>query len=109
MAAEKAVGDIQAKLDEAIQAAAKAEQEKATAIEAAAAAAAKLEEVQKASKLTNPDMMAIQTLAEQMLITWNAIQGHRMKAIADNPDNAAPLHGFLSKMLESMAAGIGEK
>lgn len=108
-AAQKAADELSDQLDEARRAAAKAEQEKAAAIEAAEAAAAQLEEVQKASKLTNPDMMAIQTLAQQVMTTWNTIQGHRMKAIAANPDNAAPIHGFLSKILETMADGIGEK
>lgn len=108
-AAQKAADELSAQLDEARQAAAKAEQEKAAAVEAAATAAAQLEEVQKASKLTNPDMMAIQTLTESMMTTWNAIQGHRLKAVAANPDNAAPLNGFLNTVLDNMRAGIGEQ
>lgn len=108
-AAQKAAEELSAQLDEARKAAAKAEQEKAAAIETAAAAAAKLEEVQKASKLTNPDMMAIQTLAQNILSTWNTIQDHRMKAVAANPDNAAPLRGFLGQMLDTMRAGLDQE
>lgn len=108
-AAKKAADDFKAQLDAARQAAEKAEREKAAAVEAARVAAGKLEEVQKASKLADPNMMAIQTLVESMMATWNTIQGHRMKAVAANPNNAAPLHGFLSQVVENLRAGLGEQ
>lgn len=108
-AAKKAADDFKAQLDAARQAAEKAEREKTAAVEAARVAAGKLEEVQKASKLADPNMMAIQTLVENIMTTWNTIQGHRMKAVAANPNNAAPLHGFLSQVVENLRAGLGEQ
>lgn len=108
-AAEKAAAELQKQIDAARQAAAKADQEKAAAVEAARVAAAKLEEMQKASKLADPNMMAIQTLVESMMSTWNTIQGHRMKAAAANPDADKPLRAFLTKALATMQAGLDQQ
>ena len=108
-AAEKAAAEFKEQLEAAQAIADKATREKIAAEEAARAADAELEEIQKAAKVNNPDMMAIQTLMESMMVTWNTIQGHRMKAIAAKPEVDQPLRAFLTKALATMQAGLDQQ
>lgn len=108
-AAQKATAALRAKLETAQKALANAEQEKQASDEAAQTARAQLEEVRRESKLANPDMMAIQTLAQNILTTWNTIQGHRMKATAANPDNAKGIDAFLNQLLDNMRSSLGQQ
>lgn len=65
-------------------------------------------------RLTIPDvkidekttLTAVQLLGQQMLSTWNTMQGHRKKAVAKNPDNAAPLEAFLRQLVKTMEGSI---
>jgi len=65
-----------------------------------------LEAAQKAQKISDPDLTAVQLLGQQMLSTWNTMQGHRKKAVAKNPDNAAPLEAFLRQLVKTMEGSI---
>lgn len=108
-AAQAAAEEFRAKLEAAQLAAEKATMEKTAAEDAARAAAGELENLRKAAKVSNPDMMAIQTLVESMMTTWNTIQGHRMKAIAVNPEADKPLRAFLTQALATMQAGLDQQ
>lgn len=66
----------------------------------------KLETAQKAQKIADPDLTAVQLLGQQILNTWNTMQGHRKKAEAKNPDNAAPLAAFLRQLIKTMEGSI---
>lgn len=70
------------------------------------AAEKKLEEIQKAAKIANPDIMSINALGNQIISTWNTIKGHRMKAVAADPANAAPINNFLTALIQSMQGEI---
>lgn len=105
-AARQATADAQKKLD-----AAKAELDKAGKAREAAEAAArdalvKLEAAQKSEKLSNPDVMSVNVLGKQLLTIWNTIQGHRMKAVAADPNNAGPIDSFLGKVLDTMRGSL---
>lgn len=101
-AAEKTAADIQKQLAAAEEKA----KEETKAREAAEAAAREAQEkllaVQKSEKLSNPDVMSVNVLGQQMLSLWNSIKGHRMKAVAADPNNARPIDAFLGKVLDTM-------
>lgn len=106
-AAGKAAAEAQKQLS-----AAKEELQAAiTAREAAEAVARdaqdKLAAAQKSEKLSNPDVMSINVLGQQLLSLWNTIQGHRKKAVAADPANAKPIDGFLQKVLDTMRDSCG--
>lgn len=67
---------------------------------------AKLESAKKSSKLSDQDMASINALGQQVLTTWNAIQGHRLKAVAANPKNQASVDKFLRKILDIMERAL---
>lgn len=67
----------------------------------------KLAAAQKSEKLSNPDVMSVNVLGQQLLSLWNTIQGHRKKAIAADPANAKPIDGFLQKVLDTMRDSCG--
>ena len=67
----------------------------------------KLAAAQKSEKLSNPDVMSINVLGQQLLSLWNTIQGHRKKAVAADPANAKPIDGFLQKVLDTMRDSCG--
>lgn len=101
-AAKKAAAGIQKKLDAAEKAARDAAAEKASAEAAAKEAQDKLAVAQKSGKLSNPDVMSVNVLGQQLLTTWNTIRGHRKKAVAADPNNAGPIDAFLGKVLDTM-------
>lgn len=105
-AAGKATAEAQKKLAAAEEKALAAEKAKMDAECAAEEARIKLAAAEKSEKLANPDVMAINLLGQQMLNIWNSIQGHRMKAVAADPDNGKPIDGFLGKLLDSMRESI---
>lgn len=67
----------------------------------------KLVAAQKSEKLSNPDVMSINVLGQQLLSLWNTIQGHKKKAVAADPANAKPIDGFLQKVLDTMRDSCG--
>ena len=106
-AAGKAAAEAQKQL-----AAAKEELQAAISAREAAESAArdvqdKLVAAQKSEKLSNPDVMSINVLGQQLLSIWNTIQGHRKKAVAADPANAKPIDGFLQKVLDTMRDSCG--
>lgn len=101
-AAERAAADIQKKLSEA---AAALEKEAAKRQEAEE----KLAAAQKQDRMKDPNLMAVQTLGQQMLAMANSINGHRMKAVMQDEANAGPLNKFLSYLLEELRQSFGIK
>lgn len=99
-AAKQATGDIQKQLDAANAALAKAEAQTQEAEEKLAAA-------QKQTKMSDPNMMAVQTLGTQMLAIANSINGHRLKAIMQDEDNAKPINKYLTYILEELRTAFG--
>ena len=65
-----------------------------------------LEAVRKTAKLANPDIMSINALGNQIVNIWNTIKGHRMKAVAADPANAAPINNFLSALIQAMQGDL---
>lgn len=105
-AAQRATADIQKQLASAQQQAADAAKAREAAETAARDAEAKLVAAQKASKLAHPDVMAVNVLAQKMLKDWDVILAHRASAVADDPNNTAPIDAFLNKMLDTMCGSI---
>ncbi len=105
-AAKKAAADLQKKVEAAEDAARKAQQERQKAEESARSAREQLEAAQKNAKLSDPDLMAVQVLGQQILTQWNVLLGHRKKVIARGAANADPIDAFLRKMLDTMAMGV---
>lgn len=101
-AAKKAADDIQKQLDAANAALARAEAQKKEAEE-------KLVAAQKQNKMSDPNMMAVQTLGTQMLALANSINGHRMKAVMQDEANAKPIGKYLSYLLEELRTAFGIK
>lgn len=101
-AAEKATEEIQKQLAEAEEKAKKETQARVTAEAAAREAQEKLVAAQRATKLSDPDMMSVNLLGQQMLSIWNSIKGYRMKAVAADSANAGPIDAFLKKVLDTM-------
>lgn len=106
-AAKKAAADLQKKVEAAEAAARKAQQERQAAEESARSAREQLEAAQKNAKLSDPDLMAVQVLGQQILTQWNVVLGHRKKAISKDATNADPIDAFLRKMLDTMVEGLG--
>ena len=107
-AAKETEKKLQKQLEAAETAATKAKAEKEEAEARAREAVEKLETAKKAQKIADPDLTAVQLLGQQMLSTWNTMQGHRKKAVAKNPDNAAPLEAFLRQLVKTMERSIDE-
>lgn len=105
-AAKEAEKKLQKQLEAAETAATKAKAEKEEAEARAREAVEKLETAKKAQKIADPDLTAVQLLGQQILNTWNTMQGHRKKAEAKNPDNAAPLAAFLRQLIKTMEGSI---
>lgn len=106
-AAKKAEADLQKKLEAAEAEVRKAQQERQAAEESAKSTREQLEAAQKNAKLSDPDLMAVQVLGQQILTQWNVILGHRKKVIAKDAANADPIDAFLRKMLDTMVEGLG--
>ena len=77
--------------------AAKAEAE--AAAKARAAAEGKLADAEKQAKLSDPEIIAYQTLAEQLMQSYNVLNGYRLKVVANNPDAGERLKKFQTAML----------
>ena len=77
--------------------AAKAEAQ--AAAKARAAAEGKLADAEKQAKLSDPDIIAYQTLAEQLMQNYNVLNGYRLKVAANNPDAGERLKKFQTAMI----------
>ncbi len=66
----------------------------------------KLAETQKAARIADPDLMAVQVLGQQVQSLWNTMLGHKKKAVTAKPENEGPLTAFLQKLLETMHQGL---
>ena len=100
--AEKAESDLQKKLAEA---AAALDREAAKR----KAAEEQVEEARKRQKMADPNMMAVQTLGSQLLTIANAINGHRMKAVLQDQNNAKPLNSYLTHIINELRTSFGIK
>lgn len=98
-AADKAKKDTD-KLRKELEAA-KAEAE--AAAKARAAAEGKLADAEKQAKLSDPDIIAYQTLAEQLMQSYNVLNGYRLKVTANNPDAGERLKKFQTAMVGQWA------
>lgn len=101
-AAQQATTDIQKQLNAANAALANAEAK-------AKEAEARLEEAQKNQKMNDQDLMAVQTLGQQMLTMANSINGHRLKAVMKDENNAKAINGFLTYILNELRVSFGIK
>jgi len=101
-AAEKAEADLQKKLAEA---AAALEKEAAKRQEAEE----KLAAAQKQDRMKDPNLMAVQTLGQQLLGTANSINGHRLKAVMQDETNAKPINAFLIHLINEIRQSFGIK
>lgn len=102
-AAEEATAEIRKKLAQAETALQEAERSRTDAEARAKDAQEKLAAAKNSAKIANPDLMSINVLGKQILSIWNTIQGHKKKAVADDPANAAAIDAFLKKVLDTMA------
>lgn len=105
-AAQRATADVKKQLTAAQQQVEAANSAKVAAETAAKDAEARLVAAQKASKLANPDVMAINVLGQKLIKDWETIVAHRKNAIQADPDNAAPIDAFLSRILDIMRGSI---
>lgn len=100
--AKDATAKIQKQLD-AANAALKTAEEKAQEAEE------KLATAQKKQKMSNQDLMAVQTLGKQMLAIANTINGHRIKAVMQDESMGRPINGFLEQLIEELRTAFGVK
>ncbi len=100
----KAAGEVQAQIEKKL---AQAKEQLSKAEADRKDAQAKLEAAQKAARISDPDIQAVQVLGQQILAQWNTTLGHKQKAVLTNPENAVPLDAFLKKLLETMQNGMG--
>lgn len=107
-AAEKVTADIQKHLAAAEEKAMEETKAREAAEAAAREAQDKLVAAQKSTKLSNPDVMSVNVLGQQVLSIWNTIKGHRMKAVAADPNNAGPIDAFLGKLLDTMRDSLAK-
>ena len=108
-AAEEATEEIRKKLSIAENALMESERARLEADAKAKDARDKLAAAQNSAKIQNPNLMAINVLGKQTIITaWNTIQGHRMKAVEADPANAAAIDAFLKKVLDAMSASVAD-
>lgn len=105
--AKKAKQEAEARAEEAEASLEEAQKERKAAEESARSAREQLEAAQKNAKLSDPDLMAVQVLGQQILTQWNVILGHRKKVIAKDAANSDPIDAFLRKMLDTMVEGLG--
>lgn len=89
--AEKEVKKLQDKLDKALAASQKANEEKERAILEAQDAKQRMEAAQKETKLSNPDAAVFRSLFEQVQQTFNRMNGVRLKIAQSDPDMAENL------------------
>ena len=101
-AAEEATAEIRKRLVLAENALQEAERSRMDAEAKAKDAQEKLAAAKNSAKIANPDLMSINVLGKQILSVWNTIQGHKKKAVAEDPANAAAIDAFLKKVLDTM-------
>lgn len=94
-AAKKAAVEIEQKLAEAT-----AKADAATA--QAKAAEAKLAEIQKQTKMDDPDIAKFQAAAEAFQQSFNTLNGYRLKVAARNPDAGERLMKFQTALLSQL-------
>lgn len=99
-AAEEATAEIRKKLATAETALQAAERARTDAEAREKDAREKLAAAQGSAKIQNPNLMAINVLGKQTIVTaWNTIQGHRLKAVEADPENDELVENFLVKLL----------
>lgn len=91
-AAKNAAEEIQKKLE-------KAQKAERAAKEQAKAAEEKLNQLEKQAKMADPDIIAYQTLAQQLMKDYNVLDGYRLKVAGNNPDAGEKLKRFQMDML----------
>lgn len=69
----------------------------------------KLVAAQKEQKMSDMDLMAVQALAQNLITTANAINGHRMKAVMKDEANAKAIERFLTSVIDELKAAFGLK
>lgn len=69
----------------------------------------KLVAAQKNTKMNDVDLMAVQTLGQQMLAMANSINGHRMEATFKDENNAKAIDKFLTYILNELRVSFGIK
>lgn len=94
-AAEKAAREIEEKLAKAT-----ADAEAATA--KALDAETKLAEIQKQTKMNDPDIAKFQATAEALQQTYNTLDGYRLKVAGRNPEAGESLKKFQTALLSQM-------
>lgn len=85
-----------------------AKKEAEAAAKARAEAEEKLAAAQKQAKLSDPDLIAYQTLAEQLMQSYNVLNGYRLKVAANNPDAGDRLKKFQTAMVAQWADALTE-
>lgn len=106
-AAEAAAEEIRKKLATAEAALQEANRAKMDAEAREKDAKDKLSAAQTSAKIQNPNLMAINVLGKQTILTaWNTVQGHRLKAIEADPANAEPIDSFLVKVLCTLIRSV---
>lgn len=101
-AAEKAEVDLQKKLASAA-AALDQESRKREEVER------QLEEAKKRQQMADPNLVAVQTLGTQIMGLANAINGHRMKSVIQDQENAKPINGYLTYLVNELRQSFGIK
>lgn len=101
-AAEKAEGDLQKKLAAAAAALDKEAQKRQEAER-------QLEEAKKRQLAANPNVVAVQVLGTKIKEFANAINGHRMKAIMQDQNNAKRINEYLVELVDELRQNFGIK
>jgi len=99
-AAEQARAELQEQLVSAEQAAQAATREKEAAEARVKDATDKLAAMQKNSQMSNPDVMAFNLLAKQILNDFNRMDGYRLRVVAKNPDMEPKMRAFMKDLAE---------
>ena len=98
-AAKSAADKAQKSMDKLRKELETAKQEAAAATQARADAEAQLTAAQKQAKMADPDIIAYQTLAQQIQESYNKLNGYRLKVAANNLDAGERLKKFQTAML----------
>lgn len=99
-AAEAARSELRQQLAEAQAALEKATQEREVAEKAARAADDALAAQKKNAKLSEPDVMALNVMVQQIDREFNVLFGYRLKVLAAHPEMKQSVDAFVTKLLE---------
>lgn len=105
-AAEEARAELRQQLADASAALQKATQEREAAEKAARDADAALAAHQKNTKLSDPDIMALNVMVQQLDREFNVMFGYRMKVITAHPEMAQNVDAFINKLLDKQKSKL---